>query len=260
MLWHSYLTGDVSQLDGKVRMIRQIFERLPSPPRCKVCHAPFRGPGGKLVALLGFGAGRSSYNPSLCDRCEKIVKQYQVGLELQVALLFADVRGSTNLAEEIGASAFHGVINRFYSASTDVLVKTDALIDKLVGDEVIGLYVPGIAGPDFAQKAVTAARGLLEATGHADPAGPWIPVGAAVHTGRAYVGAVGSSDSMSDIAVLGDAVNTTARLASQAGPGEILVSAEACHMAGLPLGDYEARTLHLKGRSEPVDVQVIKVG
>lgn len=132
MLWRSYLTGDISQRDGKVKMIRQIFERLPSPPRCRVCHAPFRGPGGKIVALIGLGAGRSSYNPSLCDRCENIVKKYQVRLELPVTLLFADVRGSTNLAEEIGASAFHSVINRFYSASTDVLVKTDALIDKLV--------------------------------------------------------------------------------------------------------------------------------
>jgi adenylate cyclase len=226
MLWRSYLTGDHSQLDTKVKVIRQVFARLPSPPRCRVCNAPFSGLGGKVVGVFGFGAGRSRYNPSLCDRCEKIVKQYQVGMELQLTMLFADVRGSTNLAEEIGASAFHRLINRFYGASTEVLVKTDALIDKLVGDEVIGLYVPGIAGPDFAQKAVTAARGLLEATGHADPGGPWIPVGAAVHTGTAYVGAVGSSDSMSDIAVLGDAVNTTARLASQAGPGEILISAE----------------------------------
>ncbi len=98
------------------------------------------------MGVLGFGAGRSRFNPSLCDRCEKIVKKHQVGTEVQLTLLFADVRGSTNLAEEIGASAFHRFINRFYTASTDVLVRTDALIDKLAGDQVVGLYVPGLPG------------------------------------------------------------------------------------------------------------------
>lgn len=259
VLWHSYLTGDHSQLATKVKVVRQIFRHLPSPPRCRVCNAPFRGPGGVVVSWLGFGGGRSSFNPTLCSRCEKIVKEYQVGLELQLTMLFADVRGSTNLAEEIGASAFHRIINRFYQTCTEVLVNSDALIDKLVGDEVIGLYVPGIAGPDYTRKAVEAARKLLEATGHADPGGPWIPVGAGVHTGTAYVGAVGSSDSMSDITVLGDAPNTTARLASLAGPGEILVSAEACRLSGLDLEKCEPRRLNLKGRSEPVDVRVLRV-
>jgi adenylate cyclase len=260
VLWHSYLTGDRSQLTTKVKVVRQIFRHLPSPPRCRVCNAPFRGAGGVVVSWLGFGGGRSSFNPTLCIRCERIVKENQVGLELQLTLLFADVRGSTNLAEEIGASAFHRLINRFYRACTEVLVDSDALIDKLVGDEVIGLYVPGIAGQDYTRKAVEAARKLLEATGHADPGGPWIRVGAGVHSGTAYVGAVGSSDSMSDITVLGDAANTTARLASQAGPGEILVSEETCRLAGLDFENCEPRRLSLKGRTEPVDVRVIRVG
>jgi len=259
MLWYSYLTGDRSQLDTQVKVIRQIFKYLPSPPRCRVCNAPFHGLGGMVVSVLGFGAGRSSFNPTLCDRCEKIVKEHQVGLELQLTMLFADVRGSTNLAEEIGTSAFHRLINRFYQASTEVLVKTDALIDRLIGDDVIGLYVPGIAGPEYTQKAVEAARALLEVTGHADPGGPWIQVGAGVHTGMAYVGAVGSSESMSDITVLGDAANTTARLASQAGPGEVLISEEACRLAKLNFENCESRTLNLKGRTEPVDVRVIRV-
>ena len=259
MLWYSYLTGDRSQLDTQVKVIRQIFKYLPSPPRRRVCNAPFHGLGGMVVSVLGFGAGRSSFNPTLCDRCEKIVKEHQVGLELQLTMLFADVRGSTNLAEEIGTSAFHRLINRFYQASTEVLVKTDALIDRLIGDDVIGLYVPGIAGPEYTQKAVEAARALLEVTGHADPGGPWIQVGAGVHTGMAYVGAVGSSESMSDITVLGDAANTTARLASQAGPGEVLISEEACRLAKLNFENCESRTLNLKGRIEPVGVRVIRV-
>lgn len=259
VLWTAYLSGDTSHLDSQVLAVRRVFKRLPSATRCRVCNAPFQGLGGAIVGLFGFGAGRSSFNPSLCDRCEKIVKHHQVGTEVQLTLLFADVRGSTTLAEEIGASAFHHLINRFYTAGTGVLVQSNALIEKMIGDEVAGLYVPGIAGPDHARVAVDAAQALLKATGHADPAGPWITVGAGVHTGIAYVGAVGSSQSVSDITVLGDVANTTARLASQAGVGEILVSEETCHAASLSLDDCELRHLQLKGRSQPVPVRVIRV-
>jgi adenylate cyclase len=259
ILWHSYLTGDHSRLDAPTRVVRQLFRHLPARTRCRVCNAPFQGLGRIVVSLFGFRPGRSSFNPSLCDRCEILVKHYQAGTEVPVTLLFADVRGSTSLAEQIGASAFHHLINRFYTASTEVLVQTNALIEKMIGDEVAGLYVPGIAGPDHARIAVDAARALLKATGHAHPDGPWIKVGAGVHTGTAYVGAVGSSQSVSDITVLGDVANTTARLASQAGVGEILVSEETCHIAGLSLDDCEPRLLQLKGRSQAVTVRVIRV-
>jgi adenylate cyclase len=258
-LWRAYLTGDQSELDAMVRTVRQVFKRLPATTRCRVCNAPFQGLGGVAVSLLGFGAGHSSFNPTLCDRCEKLVKHHQVGTEVQLTLLFADVRGSTALAEEIGASAFHHLINRFYTTSAEILVQTNALIDKLVGDQVAGLYVPGIAGPDHARIAVNAARALLEATGHTDPEGPWIKIGAGVHTGTAYVGAVGSSQSVSDITVLGDVANTTARLASEANAGEILVTEETCHAASRSLDDCEARQLQLKGRSQMVPVRVIRV-
>jgi len=259
MLWYAYLSGDNSQLDTKVKTIRRIFKALPSAPRCKVCNAPFHGIGGVLVKPFGFGSGRSSFSDKLCDRCEKIVKKYQVGIELQLTMLFADVRGSTSMAEEIGPSAFHQIINRYYRTSTQVLGTTDALINRLIGDALIALYVPGIAGPEHAVIALGVARALLEATGHTDPNGPWIRVGIGVHMGTAYVGAVGSADSVSDITVLGDAANTTARLSAQAADGEILVSEETCRAANVKLEDYELRTLVLKGRSEPVAVRVIRV-
>jgi adenylate cyclase len=258
-LWYAYLTGDNSGIPSRVKLARKVFNRLPSPPRCKVCNAPFEGVGGAMIRPFGFGGGRSSFNRNLCDRCEKLVKKYQVGVEIPLTMLFADVRDSTATAEEIGPSAFHQLINRYYQTSTQVLGKSDALINRLIGDALIGLYVPGIAGPDHTEKAVGAARALLEATGHTDADGPWIGVGVGVHTGTAYVGAVGGNDSVSDITVLGDAANTAARLSSQAADGEILVSEETCLAANLPLRDCEVRTLKLKGRSEPVDVRVMRV-
>jgi adenylate cyclase len=256
-LWHSYLTGDVSKLNTMTKTVRRIFMRLPSPPRCLVCNAPFQGIGGRFVRLFGFQAGHSSMNPTLCDRCEVIVKKHQVGIEVPLTLLFADVRGSTKLAEEVGATAFHQLINRFYTTTTEILIQTHALIEKMIGDEVAGLYVPGIAGPDHAQVAVEAARLLLKATGHNDPNGPWIRIGVGIHTGIGYVGAVGSRQSVSDITVLGDVANTTARLASEAGAGEILVSEDTCHAIGLLLEHCETRILQLKGRSQVVTAKVI---
>ena len=157
-------------------------------------------------------------------------------------------------------SKFGQLMNRFYTVTTDVIVKTDALIDKLVGDEVIALYLPGWAGPDHAGLAVRAAQDLLRATGHGEPDGPWLPVGAGVHTGIAYVGTVsGTEGTVIDLTALGDAVNTTARLASKAGTGEVLITETAYAAAGLDLEHLERRQLELKGKSEPVNVRVIRI-
>ena len=257
-LWRAYLTGDHSRLGLKVHAVNRVFRYLPSETRCRVCNAPFQGVGGAVVRLAGFGAGHSSFNPSLCDRCEKIVKKYQVGREMQLTMLFADVRSSTSLAEQIGPVQFHRLINRYYIVCAEQLGQSDALINRLIGDALIGLYVPGIAGPQHGRKAVEAARGLLRATGYNTPEGPWIQVGVGIHTGVAYVGAVGSSTSVSDITVLGDPANVAARLASEARPGEILVSEATCQMARMPLSDCEQRTLTLKGRSEAIGVRVIR--
>jgi adenylate cyclase len=83
-------------------------------------------------------------------------------------------------------------------------------------------------------------------------------VGAGVHTGTAYVGAVGSQE-VADFTALGDAVNVTARLSSAAAAGEILISEEAYAASGLDLGELETRRLELKGRGVPVDVRVLRV-
>jgi adenylate cyclase len=121
---------------------------------------------------------------------------------------------------------------------------------------VVGLFLPVLAGQDHAAHAIDAAADLMRATGHGTPAGPWIPVGAGIHTGLAYVGTVG--DTVTDFTALGDSVNVTARLASAAGPGEILVSSTSATAAGLDDG-LELRTLTLRGRTEPLDVRVLRV-
>ncbi len=128
-----------------------------------------------------------------------------------------------------------------------------------MGDQVIGLFTPRFAGEEHARPAIEAALEILRVTGHEDPAGPWAPVGVGVHTASAYVGAVGSKDGVSEIAVLGNAANLTARLSSKAAQGEVLVSPEAAALAKLADPSLEKRRLKLKGIAAPVSVRVLKL-
>jgi adenylate cyclase len=238
---------------------RGFFGHLPHDPRCKLCHAPFEGAGGVLAKLV-FGKYPSNFNPRFCNTCMDVIKDARFGAEVEISFVFADVRGSTGLAERLSGQEYKELIDRFYRAASGVLVNHDALIDKYAGDEVIAFFVPGLAGPDHASQAVRAALGVLRATGHAAADGPWIPVGVGVHTGVAYVGVVGSPHGVSDVTALGDNVNIAARLASAAGPGEILVSEETASQAGLEVTKLEHRSLELKGKSLPHGVWVIRTG
>lgn len=102
-------------------------------------------------------------------------------------------------------------------------------------------------------------RRLLSAIGSGRPEGPWISAGAGVHTGTVFTGAVGTSEQLSVVTVLGDAANTTSWLAAAAAGGEVLVTEAAVAVAGLRLDDHEARRLDLRGRSEPIAVRVVRV-
>lgn len=252
-VWRTYLTTGESETE---RQQRRFFKLLPGSPRCKVCYAPFHGAGSVVVRLF-WGKHPSNLNPQLCNVCEDFAREHQGGADIELSMLFADVRGSTTLAEAMSPMEFSQLIDRFYRTASQVLVNTDALIDKIIGDQVAGMYVPGIAGKDHALRAIEAAQEILMLTGHTGPDGPWIPLGIGVHTGNAYVGALGSEKGTIDITVLGDAANIAARLSTNARIGEILISEYAYKSSGLELGDLEKRVLELKGKSEPLEVRVI---
>lgn len=253
-MWHQILTGELPDLVTG----RRFFKAIPSNPRCKICNAPFKGLGGQFVKVA-FHKQPSKVNPHYCSTCYDMLQQHPGGTEIEMTLLFADIRGSTRMAEKMGTAAFSRLINRFYVAATEVFSNTDAWIERLVGDQVIGLYLPAMAGPQHARKAIGAAQDLLRALGYGSPDGAWLPLGVGVHTATAFMGSVGAEDGLRDITVLGDAPNTTARLSSVAAAGEILISEAACAHCGMDASDLEARTLQLKGRVEPINVRVMTV-
>ena len=146
--------------------LRRRFGNLPSAPRCKLCYAPFHGIGG---ALLKPWFGPWERNPQLCKNCMKaLTKQGVGGAEVEISMLFVDIRGSTGLGERLGPAAFAALLTAFYRLAADAVVATDGVVDKFVGDEVIGLYIPSYAGRDHARKAIDAGRRLLEATARSD--------------------------------------------------------------------------------------------
>lgn len=244
--WREYLSrGDNLLLAG-----RRVFTRLPSDPRCRLCTAPFAGPGGRVMRLIG--KRPSEANPNMCTSCQNELIRHHGGAEVEGTMLFADVRGSTALAEGMSPAAFHELMERFYRVASRTVFQHDGAIDKFVGDELVAMFYPALSGDHHVAKAVAAAQGLLRATGHGEPDGPWAPVGAGIDTGRVWFGAVGEPPHV-ELTALGDRVNTAARLAAAATAGEILVTAEAAHEAGVD-PKLPRRSLPVRGKREPVEV------
>lgn len=251
--WRTFLMGDAPSF----HRVQRVFRMLPSNPRCKVCYSPFGGVGGRIMRVIGRKPSRM--NPLLCGICDDYARKHPGGAEIPLTLLFADIRGSSGLAESLGTAQFTALISRFYNTVTDVLIGYSALIDRLIGDEVVALFVPVLNGQKHAESAMKAAQAILNATGHNSPEGPWVPIGIGVHTGMAFVGAVGKAG-ISDITALGDDVNLTARLAAAASTGEILLTESTRAATNLDTATLQPRTLDLKGRSTPVDVWLMRAG
>jgi adenylate cyclase len=202
-----------------------------------------------------FGYGPWNKNPSLCGGCLRIMERAHGGAEVELSMLFADLRRSTELAASMSPSAYTRLLNRFYAIASRAVEERGGTVDKYLGDGVFALFIPGFAGADHAARAVAAAGQILrETSGAAD--GPTeatrLPVGIGVHTGTAYVGVVGHAGELTDFTALGDAVNLTQRISSVAGESELLISDAALAAAGLPTDGLERRELELRGVAAPV--------
>jgi adenylate cyclase len=221
------------------------MRRLPRGPRCAVCGAPYHGIGGRI--LKPFGLAPSRKNPRLCISCFE--KGPVDGREMDVGVLFADVRGFTAMSEHRPPGEVAALLNRFYEAAIEVLCR-HAIVDKLVGDEVMGLYIPRLFADDVGAHMLEDARDLLAA------AGPWLDIGVGLDYGRAFVGNVGSGE-VKDFTAIGDVVNTAARLQGVAAAGQAVVSQRVCAVAGgRPEGAVE-QTFELRGKGEPERAYVV---
>lgn len=227
------------------RLMMGLLHSLPSSPRCGICGAPFSGFGAKLVQPLGYRPSRK--NPTLCDTC--VESSPPGGMTTQVGVLFADLRGFTSLSEKADPEQVSALLRRFYACAEKALFP-EAVIDKLIGDEVMALYLPMFGRlADPAATMLEQSRELLERVGYGSEAGPFVEVGIGLDYGEAFVGNVGER-SLYDFTAIGDVVNVASRLQGEAGGGEIVVSGRLAERLASPPG--ERVEVSLKGKAEPV--------
>ena len=249
-MWYDWFVTDAFKAEKRMT---HFLGSLPHDPRCKFCGTPFKGVGGSFVRIL-LGRKQSYLNPRFCNMCDDFAKKNTGGHEVDMAMLFADIRGSTELSEQMSPTKFSHLINRFYVEATNAIIDEDGLVEKLAGDAVAAFWGAGIAGPNYVARTIQAAQTMQKNFDQLE-----IPVGIGVHSGVAYFGAMGSADGMVNITAIGDEVNLAARLASKADAGEIVISDFALNKAGMDGNGLESRRLELKGISELVDVKVIKI-
>lgn len=243
------------------RAFKRVLRSLPTTPRCGYCGAPFAGVGGRLVGPLGYRPSRK--NPNLCSACVELAPPG--GMTLEIGVLFADLRGFTSDSEQRTPAEVGAELRRFYAHAEKVLFP-EAVIDKLIGDEVMALYVPPFVVPaarevdddvrrHIAQVMIEHARELLERVGYGTSGVPDFNVGIGLDFGDAFIGNIGHT-AVHDFTAVGDVVNTASRLQGHAAAGEVLLSARLAHLLPEPIGVTEQLTV--KGKQEPLDVRRVR--
>lgn len=244
--WATILRGD-GVVSNAPRLTRRLFALVPGRPRCKFCNAPYGGPMTLPFRMLGYRP--SNKTPHVCARCLEWAPEG--GAIVPISILFADVRNYTNLTQSLSQREVPTLLNRFYDAASRVLLQQEGVLGQIAGDQVMGLFVPGLSGRDYPRKAVAAAMGLLEAVGYGAPSGPWIEIGIGISTGEEFCGNVGGGG-FKDFTAVGEVTNTAAGLTDRAVAGEVLVD-QATQAAASEFSFAGGDTTMLKGRGQPVD-------
>lgn len=251
--WQAILRGE-SPAAGATRLGRRLFAALPGRSRCYFCNVPFDG--GLRYALRALGYRPSRKNPHLCARC--LESAPEGGAVIPVSVLFADVRGYTSIAEKSTTLEVTALLRRFYAAASSALLRHEAVLGQIAGDEVMAIFVPGLAGVGYRTNAVAAGRSLLQAMGYTATGKNWLDVGVGVSSGEEYVGNVGGGG-FKDFTALGDVTNTAARLQAHAS-GDIVIDAPTYDAVADLFPDAERCEFQLKGKELPVVAFRIRVG
>jgi adenylate cyclase len=245
--WSAILRGHGPANFGP-RLGRRLFALFPGRPRCKFCNAPYGGP--ITLPFRAFGYRQSRKTPHVCARCLEWAPDG--GAIIPLSILFADVRGYTTLTESLSPNMVPALLNRFYDVASRVLLRHEAVLGQIAGDQVMGLFVPGLSGRDYTRKAVAAAAALLEAVGYRTSGGPWLEIGVGIASGEEFCGNVGGGG-FKDFTAVGDVTNTAARLTARAAAGEAIVDA-ATRAAATAFSFSSGELVTLKGKASPVEI------
>lgn len=244
-----------------MRAYKRVLHALPSSPRCGYCGAPFAGVGARFMRPLGYRPSRK--NPNICSNCVETAPPG--GMTMEIGVLFADLRGFTFESESRTPAEVSIELRRFYAHAEKVFFP-EAVIDKLIGDEVMALYLPMLLAPattriddgvrqHIAHVMLEHSRELLERVGYGSLTGPAFQIGIGLDFGEAFIGNIGDT-AVLDFTAVGDVVNTASRLQSHAASGEVLLSARLARLVPGPVGVPEL--IELKGKQEPFDARRVR--
>lgn len=209
--------------------------------------------GVQLSALERF------LSPAISRKITAEAADIRLGGESQrITLLFADVRGFTTMAEKMSPREAVEILNDFFERMTNVIFTHDGTLDKYLGDGLMALFGAPFALHNDAEAAVRAAVDMQKSLAELNESSgrPALNIGIGIHTGEAVVGFLGTERRM-DYTAIGDTVNVASRLTSQAGPGQIVISA-ATHAQLCPeIPCCPLPAMKLKGRTEMIDVHEV---
>jgi len=210
-----------------------------------------------VVAKQTAAATLSSYVPQ--QVVERLASGDMTQEELEVSVLFSDIRGFSTIAERLSARDIAEVVGRHLGAMAEVVTEHGGTIDKFQGDAVMAVFGAPEPLPDHAERALRCAIAMqrrqaeLNAQGWGTDAVEILAIGVGVNTGLVIAGAVGGGGRL-EYTVIGDAVNIAQRLQSEAEGGEIVASASTVSAANGSIACEPIGPRQVKGREEPVEV------
>lgn len=220
---------------------------------------PIRGPFAALFKT--FGIRKSKMHPNLCTICEsmfaKVMKKKQVPRSITV--LFADIRGYTDLSQQVEGTKLNSLLNLFYDRCSAAVWENNGIVNKFIGDAVLAIFNFPLVRKDHVQNAVSSAVQLQKDCRHLKEeiglGGVPVGVGIGIHTGECYMGEVGTT--YKDFTAIGPVVNLTSRLQGAAGMGEIMVTEEVFSEVKDRFPGAQRKSLTLKGINNPVNGYVL---
>jgi adenylate cyclase len=175
-----------------------------------------------------------------------------------VVVLFSDIRGFTSISEAMSPDEIASLLTEYFTEMVEIVFEHGGTLDKFMGDALMALWGAPLTGGDDADRAVRAAIAMQRALARLNR--EWsqqdrqeISTGIGVNAGEVFAGNIGSNRRL-EYTVIGDAVNTAARLCREAGPGEILIAEPLFAALGEPPPVSVLPPLPLRGKAQPVPV------
>ena len=197
--------------------------------------------------------------PQVADQIASSDGCIELGGVLQpVTVLFADIRGFTQLSEHMDAQEVVLMLNEFFTIMTDVVLEAGGTLDKYMGDCVMALFGAPMQSPDDVERGLRAAINMQREVAHMNADRlrrglKEVKVGVGLHTGPAVVGNIGSAQRMQYTAI-GDTVNVASRVVDRAAPEQVLVSADVRDAVARGRSFQHLGEVELKGRRQKLNI------